>query len=182
MTNYRRNTARGGSYFFTVNLEDRRRTLLTEHIDLLRRAFRETRLRHPFAIDAIVVLPEHLHAIWTLPEGDSDYATRWRLIKSTFSRALPGGERISASRAERGERGIWQRRYWERTLRDEEDFARHCDYIHFNPVKHGHVSRVRDWPFSSFHRMVRLSTYPEDWGGEMHEVRAGDGFSFGERN
>jgi REP-associated tyrosine transposase len=142
MTSYRRSVARGGTYFFTVNLEDRRLTLLTEHIDLLRRAFRETRCRHPFVIDAIVVLPEHLHAIWTLPENDSDYATRWRLIKSTFSRALPDGERRSASRAERRERGIWQRRYWEHTLREDEDFARHVDYIHFNPVKHRHVSRV----------------------------------------
>ena len=127
----------GGSYFFTVNLAERRLSLLTEYIDLLRRAFREVRTRHPFRIEAAVILPEHLHMIWTLPEDDADFALRWRLIKSGFSHALPGGERTSASRAGKGERGIWQRRYWEHTLRDENDFARHLDYIHFNPVKHG---------------------------------------------
>ena len=105
----------GGSYFFTVNLVDRRRALLTDHIDLLRAAFRQVRARHPFAIEATVVLPDHLHAIWTLPEADADFALRWRLIKSAFSLRVPGGERISASRATRGERGIWQRRYWEHT-------------------------------------------------------------------
>jgi len=179
MTSYRRNFARGGTYFFTVNLEDRRHTLLTDHIDHLRAAFRYTRTRHSFLVDAIVVLPEHLHAIWTLPDGDLDYATRWRLIKSTFSRALPTGEVVSRSRFERGERGIWQRRYWEHTLRDESDFARHVDYIHFNPVKHGHVSRVADWPYSSFHRMVRLGVFPEDWGGDVRYVD--DGARYGER-
>jgi putative transposase len=181
MTSYRRNFVRGGSFFFTVNLEDRRRTLLTDHIDLLRRALRETRSRHPFSIEAIVILPEHLHAIWTLPDGDYDYGTRWRLIKSTFSRALPGGEPISFSRAGRGERGIWQRRYWEHTLRDDGDFARHVDYIHFNPLKHRHVARVADWPHSSFHRMVKLGIYPEDWGGDATDSPSANGSDFGER-
>ena len=106
MTNYRRNLARGGTYFFTLTLEDRRLRLLTDYMDRLRGAFRYARARHPFAIDAIVVLPEHLHAIWTLPEEDSDYATRWRLIKSTFSRAVPAGEIVSSSRAERSERHL----------------------------------------------------------------------------
>jgi putative transposase len=180
MTSYRRNFARGGSYFFTLTLEDRRGTLLTDHIGPLRRAFRETRTRHPFAIDAIVVLPEHLHAMWTLPDGDADYALRWRLIKSAFSRALPSGEPVSASRAGRGERGIWQRRYWEHTVRDEGDFARHVDYIHYNPVKHRHVTRVNAWPHSSFHRMVRLGVYPQDWGGDMSGMGSEDGSRFGE--
>ena len=177
MTRYRRNFISGGSFFFTVNLAGRRLRLLTEHIDLLRKAFRETRARHPFAIEAVVVLPDHLHAIWTLPEADADFATRWRLVKSAFSRGLPGGERISESRLGKGERGIWQRRYWEHTLRDERDLARHMDYIHFNPVKHGHVSQVKDWPYSSFHRMVRLGIYAEDWGGRVAE----DGPNYGER-
>jgi putative transposase len=177
MTNYRRNFLPGASYFFTVNLADRRLRLLTEHIGALRSAFRETRTRHGFTIDAIVVLPDHLHAIWTLPEGDADFALRWRLIKSAFSRALPGGERVSQSRAEKGERGIWQRRYWEHTLRDEADFARHVDYVHFNPVKHGHVTRVLNWPHSSFHRMVRLGICPPDWAGDAEASSAG----FGER-
>ncbi len=166
MTSYRRNFVPGGSYFFTVNLIDRRTALLTDKIELLRTAFRYTRMRHPFTVKAIVVLPEHLHAIWTLPEGDADFALRWRLIKSAFARGLPKGEPVSASRADRGERGIWQRRYWEHTLRDESDFARHAHYIHFNPVKHGHVGRVADWPYSSFHRMVRLGVYPDDWAGD----------------
>ena len=112
MTNYRRNLTAGGSFFFTVNLAERRLRLLTQHIDALRTAFCETRRRHPFAIDAMVVLPDHLHTIWTLPEGDADFATRWRLIKSAFSRSVATGERISDSRAAKGERGIWQRRYW----------------------------------------------------------------------
>jgi putative transposase len=177
MTDYRRNFIAGGSFFFTVNLAERQLSLLTSHVDQLRNAIRETRECHPFTIDAIVVLPDHLHAVWTLPEGDADFATRWRLIKSTFSRDIPCGERISASRAARGERGIWQRRYWEHTIRDEGDFERHVDYIHINPVKHGLVTRARDWPYSSFHRMVKLGIYPEDWAGD---VSGGDD-GFGER-
>jgi putative transposase len=140
--------------------------LLTDHVDLLRAAFRRVRARHPFAIEAAVILPDHLHAIWTLPDGDADFATRRRLIKSGFSHGLPRVERISASRAARAERGIWQRRYWEHTLRDEDDFARHLDYIHFNQVKHGRAIRVRDWPFSSFRRWVGLGAYPVDWAGD----------------
>jgi putative transposase len=166
MTNYRRNFICGGSFFFTANLAERRLGLLVDHIDLLRRAFRAVRRRHPFDIQAVVVLPDHIHAIWTLPEGDADFALRWRQIKSAFSRALPADERISASRASKAERGIWQRRYWEHTLRNEKDFARHMDYIHYNPVKHGYVRRVSDWPYSSFHRMARLGVYPRDWAGE----------------
>ena len=177
MTNYRRNFLPGGSFFFTVNLLDRRSLLLTEQIELLREAFRYARERHPFSIEASVVLPDHLHAVWTMPEGDADYALRWRLIKSIFSRGLPPSETVSKSRLSKGERGIWQRRYWEHTLRDENDFAKHVDYIHFNPVKHGHVSRVVDWPYSSFHRFVRLGTYPADWAGDAKD----DGSRFGER-
>jgi REP-associated tyrosine transposase len=160
ITDYRRNFIAGGSFFFTANLAERRLRLLTEHIDELRTAFRETRRHHPFTTDAMVVLPHHLHAVWTLPEGDADFATRWRLIKSAFSRSLATDERISESRAAKGERGIWQRRYWEHTIRDENDFARHVDYIHINPVKHRLVPRVRDWPYSSFHRMVKLGMHP----------------------
>ena len=121
------------------------------------------------------MLPDHMHAIWTLPVDDADFALRWRLIKTVFSRGLAEGERISASRASRGERGIWQRRYWEHTLRDEADVARHADYIHFNPVKHAHVRRVRDSPYSSFHRMVKLGVYPLDWAGDVASNDAGFG-------
>jgi putative transposase len=177
MTNYRRNFLPGGSYFFTVNLLDRRSCLLTENVELLRKAFRYARERHPFSIEASVILPDHVHAVWTMPEGDSDYALRWRLIKSVFSRGLPRLEAVSNSRSSKGERGIWQRRYWEHTLRDENDFAKHVDYIHFNPVKHGHVSRVVDWPYSSFHRFVRQGIYPADWAGNAKQ----SGSRFGER-
>jgi putative transposase len=135
MTAYRRNFIPGGCFFFTINLADRRLRLLTEYVESLRSAFRETRQRHPFTVDAMVVLPDHLHAVWTMPEGDRDFATRWRLIKSTFSRKFAAGEAVSASRAAKRERGIWQRRYWEHTIRDEDDFVRHIDYVHINPVK-----------------------------------------------
>jgi putative transposase len=165
MTAYRRNLVAGGTYFFTLNLADRRLPLLTDNIGLLRAAFRYTRHRHPFAIDAIVILPDHLHALWTLPEGDSDFSTRWRLIKTTFSRGLPLTERVSPSRSRERERGIWQRRFWEHTVRDSGDFARHADYIHFNPVKHSYVKRAQDWPFSSFHRMVRRGLLSARMGG-----------------
>jgi putative transposase len=113
MTSYRRNFALGGSYFFTLNLADRRRSLLTDNISALRNAFRIVRDRHPFTIEAIVILPDHLHAIWTLPPDDNNFSSRWRLIKSTFSRELPATEARSSSRLAKGERGIWQRRYWE---------------------------------------------------------------------
>jgi putative transposase len=175
MTNYRRSFVPGGSYFFTVNLADRSSRLLTDRVDLLRTAFRYARVRHAFMIDAIVILPDHLHAIWSLPEGDADFATRWRHVKAMFSRALPACERISESRLRKGERGIWQRRYWEHTLRDERDFSRHVDYIHFNPVKHGYVTRVADWPHSSFHRYVEQGLLVSDWGGDMKEIQGAFG-------
>jgi putative transposase len=158
MTTYRRHFVPGGSYFFT----DRRLPLLTDHIEVLRAAFRYARTRYPFTVDAIVVLLDHLQANWTLPTGEWDFALRWRLIKASSSRSLPRSEPVSRSRARKGERGIWQRLYWEHTLRDEDDFARHADYIHFNPVKHGHAERVSDWPYSSFLRMVRRGLYPAD--------------------
>ena len=167
MTNYRRNRIAGATYFFTVNLAERSQSLLLDHIALLRGAFRYVRIQHPFTIDAIVVLPDHLHAIWTLAPDDSDFALRWRLIKTIFSRGLPRNERRSTSRQAKHERGIWQRRYWEHLIRNEADFSRHVDYIHMNPVKHGLVKRVADWPHSSFHRYVKAGVLPVDWGGDM---------------
>lgn len=122
----------GLRYFFTVNLADRRATLLVDHLDLLRDAIRYTRKRHPFDIDAMVVLPDHLHAVWTLPSGDADFPLRWRLIKTWFSRNLLHGEHRRASHVDKSERGIWQRRYWEHLIRDETDLARHVDYVHWN--------------------------------------------------
>lgn len=166
MSNYRRAFVPGGCWFFTVNLLDRRQTLLVDHVALLRDAIAATRRSYPFAIDAFVVLPDHLHAIWKLPPGDSDFSIRWRLIKTRFAKVLPKLERLSAVRTARHERGIWQRRFWEHIIRDEADFARHVEYCYINPVKHGHVPRVRDWPYSSFHRDVRADLFPEDWGGD----------------
>ena len=131
---YRRHRVPGGCYFFTVNLLERRgNDLLTRHIDFLRDAVRLVRRSRPFTIDAWVVLPDHLHCIWTLPPDDDDFATRWRVFKSVFARSLPSGERRSAARLRKGERGIWQRRFWEHSIRDDDDFAAHLDYVHFNP-------------------------------------------------
>ncbi|MFI8745825.1 REP-associated tyrosine transposase [Pseudomonas sp. NPDC077186] len=171
MSNYRRAWVPGGSYFFTVNLQDRQSDLLAGEIDLLRRAVATTKARHPFAIDAWVVLPEHMHCLWTLPPGDSDFAKRWMVIKQLFCRGLP----VTCEPGIRRERGIWQRRYWEHLIRDQDDWQRHFDYIHINPVKHGWVGRVRDWPYSSFHRAVREGLYPLAWAGDIEvEVPGGD--------
>ncbi|MGH8552840.1 MAG: REP-associated tyrosine transposase [Methylococcales bacterium] len=122
---------------------------MTENIQRLRTAFREVKGVHPFTMEAVVILPDHLHCIWNLPEGDDDFSTRWRQIKAAFSRQLPKTERRSKSRENKGERGFWQRRFLEHAIRDELDYQRHVDYIHYNPVKHGYVTRVADWPFSS---------------------------------
>jgi putative transposase len=122
--------------------------------------------RHSFKIDAFVLLPDHLHCIWTLPQGDSDLSTRWRLVKSYFSHRYEGEYRgdVSASREKKREQAIWQRRFWEHAIRDEEDYARHVDYIHYNPVKHGLVRAPRDWEYSSFHGYIRAGLYDEMWG------------------
>ena len=165
MTDYCRYRIDGGTYFFTVNLADRNRSLLIEHINVLREAFRAVKQAHPFKIDAVVVLPEHLHTLWTLPDGDDDFSQRWRQIKSAFSREIAKEEQISRSRLRKQERGIWQRRFWEHAIRDEEDFRQHVDYIHYNPVKHGYVQKVVEWPYSSFHQHVRLGILPVDWAG-----------------
>ncbi len=171
MTAYRRPKQKGASYFFTVNCAKRRgNSLLVDNIDTLRQIFRRVKQTHPFGIDAIVILPEHLHCIWTLPQGDADFAVRWTLIKAGFSRQIPPGERCSKSRLKRGERGIWQRRYWEHLIRDERDYRKHVDYIHWNPVKHGWVTRARDWPHSSFHAYVRRGTITVDWADEPNET------------
>ena len=167
MPNYRRAFVPGGCWFFTVNLLDRRSRLLTENIDALREATARTRHRFPFHIDAFVVLPDHLHAVWTLPPGDADFSIRWRWIKARFVRSLPKEEWLSPVRRARGERGIWQRRFWEHLIRNEADYPRHAEYCCINPLKHALVTRVRDWPHSSFHRDVRAGIFPEDWAGEV---------------
>ncbi|OOV87447.1 REP-associated tyrosine transposase [Oceanospirillum linum] len=152
---YRRYYVEGGCYFFTVNLLQRDKTLLVDHIDLLRSSVRWVKKRYPFQIDAWVVMPDHMHAVWTLPEGDSDYSSRWCEIKKRFSKSLSNQEPRSDVRLRKGERGIWQRRFWEHTIRDADDFNRHIDYVHLNPIKHGLVTDLKDWPYSSYHRWLR---------------------------
>ena len=174
---YRRAAIPGGTFFFTVNLADRTSSLLTEHIDLLRNSVRKVMSSHPFEIVALVVLPEHLHAVWTLPAGERDYPLRWSLIKAGFSRGLAQTERVSRSRWRRRERGIWQRRYWEHRIRDGTDLVRHVDYIHINPVNHGYVSTPADWPYSSVHRYIRQGIVATDWAADIESATG----EFGER-
>jgi REP-associated tyrosine transposase len=176
MVRYRRNFISGGTFFFTVTLADRRSSVLVDHIASLRAAFREAGRERPFVVDAIVVLPDHLHTIMTLPPEDADFSGRWRRIKGLFTRHVARSG-MSISRDQRGEFDLWQRRFWEHTVRDDGDLARHVDYIHYNPVKHGFVTRVDDWPYSSFHRYVRQGVLPEDWAGDLAETSG----SFGER-
>lgn len=175
MPNYRRDWTPGATYFFTVTLLHRQdNDLLVQKIDVLRESVRSVRKRHPFTIHGWVVLPDHLHCVLELPPQDADYATRWRLVKADFSKNIHATEFRSEVRRRRGERGIWQRRFWEHRIRDERDFRAHMDYVHINPVKHGLVDRVMDWPYSTFHWLVKMGIYPLDWGGGF-EKALGDG-------
>lgn len=162
MPNFRRVRVPGGTWFFSVNLLERHNRLLTERIVNLRWAIARTKRSHPFRIEALVILPDHLHAVLTLPPGDSNFSTRWRLIKTTFAKSLPKTERLSSVRQAKGERGIWQRRFWEHYIRDERDLVQHIRYCYFNPVKHGHVTRMADWPHSTYHRDVRIGRFEPD--------------------
>lgn len=166
MSDYRRARC-GRMYFFTVVTYDRRPVLCLEQSRIaLREAILETRKLHPFSVVAWVLLPDHLHCIWELPESDSDYSTRWSLIKKGFSRRISGQIALpdqTVSRNKHRESTVWQRRFWEHQIQCEQDFQAHCDYIHFNPVKHGLVTAARDWPFSTFHRMVQRGFYTRDW-------------------
>jgi putative transposase len=175
MPDYRRAWHPGGTYFFTVNLLQRHdNDLLIRHIEALRESVRWVKSRHPFVIHAWVILPEHLHCVMELPPEDANFAMRWRLIKMGFSKSLPPKERRSKVRQKRGERGIWQRRYWEHLIHDEADYRAHIDYVHFNPVKHGWASHVSDWPYSTFHRFVEQGIYPLDWAGGNENLLAYD--------
>ena len=170
MSRYRRSNVAGATYFFTV-VAYRRQPILTD--DAFRRALHDAilrvRARYPFTVDAWVLLPDHLHAIWTLPAGDADFGVRWGWIKRLVTRAVAADyERADwqdASRLARRESTIWQRRFWEHQIRNDADYAAHMDYVHFNPVKHGLVGRVADWPHSTFHRLVKAGVYPPDWAG-----------------
>ncbi|MEL7116985.1 MAG: transposase [Pseudomonadota bacterium] len=174
MTAYRRLRRPGGTFFFTVNLAKRGSTHLYDHVDILREAYALTLRERPVRTDAIVVLPDHLHAIWTLPPGDSDYSTRWRLIKTRFSRATGLDGPKSASKARKLERGLWQRRFWEHAIRDQADMKRHLYYCWLNQVKHGLVSRAADWPLSSIHREIRAGLVDPDILGDMPEGEFGE--------
>lgn len=182
MADYRRCYVPGGSFFFTV-VTERRAAILGNDLsrDLLRGAFRACWQRWPFRVDALVMLRDHLHAIWTLPPDDTDYSKRWGAIKKHFTEswlALGGPEQPrTASRSHYRRRGIWQRRFWEHTLRDERDYGRHFDYLHYNPVKHGLVKCVKDWPYSTFHLHVKNGVYLENWAGVPVDD---DGEDFGE--
>jgi putative transposase len=164
---YRRQRLEGGTYFFTVATFDRR-PILIDNIENLRRAFAIVMKERPFIIDAHVIMPDHIHMIWTLPEFDSDYPTRWRLIKHYFSRMiLPrNDELISLARISKKERQIWQRRYWEHVIRDDQDLNNHIEYIHYNPIKHGKTKEPGEWEFSSFNKFVKNGYYPPSWKPE----------------
>ena len=169
MVNYRRSFIPGGTFFFTVTLQNRKLRLLVEKINLLKEAVQRVKVQHPFQIKAYVILPEHLHMIWELPAGDSNYSQRWKKIKTLFSKLVrKSGFELSKTR--HNEYLLWQRRFWEHVIRDDGDLSRHIDYIHFNPVKHGIVSRVCDWPYSSFHRYVARGDLSSDWGGNIRDT------------
>jgi putative transposase len=170
MSRYRRTRIDGGIFFFTVTLEDRSSDLLVREIDLLRKVYSDISKKYPFETIAICVLPDHLHAIWALPADNSDFSIRWNQVKGGFSRRLPAALSRSESKITKREKGIWQRRYWEHAIRTDDDLERHVDYIHYNPVKHGFVSRVCDWPHSSFHRYVKEQVLLADWGGNVGEL------------
>ncbi len=171
MVRYRRNFLPGGTFFFTVALADRQSTLLVTAVAKLRMAFRTVRAERPFTIDAVVILPDHLHAVFTLPDGDAEFPLRWRRIKTVFTRAVVA-DGMTFQQRDGGGHTVWQRRFWEHTIRDANDFSRHVDYIHYNPVKHGYVANPLDWRHSSLHRFVRNAVLPSDWGAVAGE----DGF------
>ena len=178
MVNYRRNFIKGGYYFFTVNLKNRQSTLLIDAVNQLRTSFSYVHSKKPFEIIAIVILPEHLHCIWQLPENDKEYPARWKSIKSHFTRQLKKTG-IQINKNKHNEHNLWQRRYWEHTIRDENDLTRHIDYIHYNPVKHGWVKSVSDWKYSSFHKYVKKGVLPLNWGNNFENS---DTIKYGERS
>jgi putative transposase len=173
MVQYRRSRVTGGTFFFTVNLRDRRLTLLAERADALRDIVHDVRTELPFVIDAMVVLPDHWHAVWTLPPNDAGYARRIQLIKARFTRHLVR-EGIDIAKDTRGEYRLWQRRFWEHTIRDDRDFESHVNYVHINPVKHGHVARAIEWPHSTIHRYVENGLLPSDWACASQEGEFGE--------
>ncbi len=195
MSEYRRLIIEGGTYFFTVVTQNRRPLLTSDEVrQALREGIQEVRLSLPFTIEAWVLLPDHMHTIWTLPDGDANYQARWAIIKRTVTKRCTGllakgkedlvrkthptfvGNELNTSIQSRREGGLWQRRFWEHAIRDEADFHRHLDYIHWNPVKHGYVKNPMDWPYSTIHRFVAQGLYPSDWGGGGADEYSSDNF------
>ena len=166
MVQYRRAQYKGGTFALTFTLNDRSANLLVEHFDLFKSSYLWVKQNRPFETVAFVVLPDHVHLIWSLPLDDADYSTRVRLIKRLFTRQIMKSGVMFGKRSN-GERSCWQRRFWEHQVRDEQDLQNQVDYIHYNPVKHGFVKCVKDWPYSSFHRYVREEKLPLDWGGDF---------------
>lgn len=167
---YKRSQAKGATFFFTVVTHNRGRILCHEcNISLLREAFSDIMSRNPFTVDAFVLLPDHLHCIWTLPENDSDFSNRWRQIKGYFSKNCREEFKgqVSGGRRRKGEQAVWQQRFWEHQIRDDRDFIRHVEYIHYNPVKHQLVKFPAAWPYSTFHRYVRRGIYHSNWGADQ---------------
>jgi putative transposase len=173
---YRRAIIPGATYFFTVNLHDRKSDLLIKKIDALHYAFRKTLHHHPFSIDGIVILPDHLHIVMSLPKDDGNYSLRWNLIKGTFSKQIHPFENVTNVRKNKRERGIWQRRFWEHLIRNDEDYEHHINYIHYNPVKHGYVTNPVEWEYSSIHRYIQEGTISKDWtcNKEINILRFGE--------
>lgn len=169
MPNYLRARVPGATFFFTANLANRNSSLLIDRIDILRRAYAATVRDAPLFCDAIVILPDHLHTVWTLPPGDAGFSERWRKIKHRFSRAIGGEFARSSSKQMKREKGIWQRRFWEHVIRDEVDYTRHVEYCWGNPVKHGLVRQAADWPFSSIHRDIRAGRVGPEWSEGVRE-------------
>ncbi len=174
MPNYRRRRIEGGQYFLTLATHQRRRILCNSLArSLLRKAIAAEQARRPFRLDAVVLLPDHVHMLLTLPYGDVDYSTRVAQIKKRFTHEwlLAGGSEgyPTASRQRQRIRGVWEKRFWEHTIADRRDFVRHLDYIHVNPVKHGLVQWPKDWPWSTFRQYVRKGTYEPDWCGNVDE-------------
>jgi putative transposase len=173
MVHYRRSRVAGGTYFFPVNLEDRRRTLLVDNAEVLRRVVQEVKGDHPFKIEAMAVLPDHFHAVWTMPPDDAGYARRLQLIKALFTRLLVNAG-VPIAKDRRGECRLWQKRFWKHTIRDDLDLEAHVNYVHINPVKHGYVTRAVDWPYSTVHHFVKRGALPVDWACALEEGEFGE--------
>lgn len=172
MVGYRRNYISGGTYFFTLALQNRTSEILIEKIELFKEAIHTVKLEHPFNMKAYVILPDHLHTLWELPEDDFNYSVRWQKIKTRFSKAIINSG-IVLNKTKHNEYDLWQRRFWEHTVRDQQDFENHVNYIHYNPIKHGLVDKLEDWPYSSFHHFVKTKKLPPNWAEKISEKTAG---------